>query len=90
MIWRGIFKKPGIFVTCLLFSTVKDVCQGGLRIVVCQGVQTASTDIFDALYAISCHLMYTHTPMVLQQMSQHSQHQLTARFRVPSGPFGLA
>ena len=43
-----------------------------------------------ALYAISCHLMYTHTPMVLQQMSQHSQHQLTARFRVPSGPFGLA
>ena len=23
-----------------------------------------------ARYAISCHLMYTHTPMVLQQMSQ--------------------
>ena len=42
-----------------------------------------------ALYAISCHLMYTHTPMVLQQMSQHSQHQSTARIRVPSGPFGL-
>ena len=43
-----------------------------------------------ARYAISCHLMYTHTPMVLQQMSQHSQHQSTARIRVPSGPFGLA
>ena len=34
--------------------------------------------------------MYTHTPMVLQQMSQHSQHQSTARIRVPSGSFGLA
>ena len=34
--------------------------------------------------------MYTHTPMVLQQTSQHSQHQSTARIRVPSGPFGLA
>ena len=34
--------------------------------------------------------MYTHTPMVLQQMSQYSQHQPTARIRVPSGPFGLA
>ena len=34
--------------------------------------------------------MYTHTPMVLQQMSQQSQHQSTARIRVPSGPFGLA
>ena len=43
-----------------------------------------------ARYAISCHLMYTHTPMVLQQMSQYSQHQSTARIRVPSGPFGLA
>ena len=41
-------------------------------------------------YAISCHLMYTHTPMVLQQMSPHSQHQSTARIRVPSGLFGLA
>ena len=39
---------------------------------------------------MSCHLMYTDTPMVLQQMSQHSQHQSTARIRVPSGPFGLA
>ena len=28
--------------------------------------------------------------MVLQQMSQHSQRQSTARIRVPSGPFGLA
>ena len=28
--------------------------------------------------------------MVLQQTSQHSQHQSTARIRVPSGPFGLA
>ena len=46
MIWCGIFQKVGIFVTCPLFSTVKDVCEGGLRIVVCQGVQTASTDIF--------------------------------------------
>ena len=27
--------------------------------------------------------------MVLQQMSQHSQHQSTAHVRVPSGPFGL-
>ena len=43
-----------------------------------------------ARYAISCHVMYTHTPMVLQQMPQHSQHQSTARIRVPSGPFGLA
>ena len=34
--------------------------------------------------------MYTHTPLVLHQMSQHSQHQSTARVRVPSGPFGLA
>ena len=42
-----------------------------------------------ARYVISCHLMYTHTPMVLQQMSQHSQHQSTARILVPSGPFGL-
>ena len=32
----------------------------------------------------------THTPMVLQQMSQHSQHQSTACIRVPSGPFRLA
>ena len=36
-----------------------------------------------------CHLMYTRTVMVLQQMSQHSQHQSTARILVPSGPFGL-
>ena len=43
-----------------------------------------------ARYAISCNLMYTLTPMVLQQMSPHSQHQSTARIRVPSGPFGLA
>ena len=28
--------------------------------------------------------------MVLQQMSQHSQHQSTARTRIPSGPLGLA
>ena len=28
--------------------------------------------------------------MVLQQMSQHSQHQSTARILAPSGPFGLA
>ena len=42
-----------------------------------------------ARYAISCHLMYTHTPMVLQQMLQHSQHQSPARIRVPSGLFGL-
>ena len=34
--------------------------------------------------------MYTHTHLVLQQMSQHSQHQSTARMRVLSGPFGLA
>ena len=40
--------------------------------------------------AISCHVMYAPTPKVLQQMSQHSQHQSTARVRVPSGPFGLA
>ena len=33
--------------------------------------------------------MYIHTLMVLQQMSQHSQHQSLARIRVPSGPFGL-
>ena len=39
-----------------------------------------------------CHLMYTHTLMVLQQMSHHSQHQSNARTSiiVPSGPFGLA
>ena len=41
-----------------------------------------------------CHLMPSHvhpyTPMVLQQMSHHSQHQSTARIRVPSRPFGLA
>ena len=41
-----------------------------------------------------CHLMPSHVhpyPLwVLQQMSQHSQHQSTARIRVPSGPFGLA
>ena len=40
-----------------------------------------------------CHLMPSHVhpyPMVLQQMSQHSQHQSTARIRVPSGLFGLA
>ena len=39
-----------------------------------------------------CHLMPSHVhayPMVLQQLSQHSQHQSTARIRVPSGPFGL-
>ena len=34
--------------------------------------------------------MYTHTLVVLQQMSQHSQHQSTVRTLVPSGPFGLA
>ena len=43
-----------------------------------------------ARYAMSRHLMYTHTPMVLRQRSQHSQHQSSARIRVPSGPFGLA
>ena len=37
-----------------------------------------------------CHLKYTHTLMVVQQMSQHSQHQSTARILVPSGPFGPA
>ena len=37
-----------------------------------------------------CHLMYTHTLMVLQQMLQRSQHQSTARILVPSGPLGLA
>ena len=37
-----------------------------------------------------CHLKHTHTLMVLQQISQHSQHQSTARVLVPSGPFGLA
>ena len=37
-----------------------------------------------------CNLMYTHTLMVLQHASQHSQHQSTARTLVPSGPFGLA
>ena len=46
--------------------------------------------------AIPCslrHLMPSRVhphPMVLQQISQHSQHQSTARIRVPSGPFGLA
>ena len=34
--------------------------------------------------------MFTHTLMVLQQMSQQSQHQSTARILVPSGLFGLA
>ena len=34
--------------------------------------------------------VHTHTLMVLQQISQHSQHQSTARVRVPSAPFGLA
>ena len=34
--------------------------------------------------------MYTHTPVVPQQMSRHSQHQSTERIRVPRGPFGLA
>ena len=43
-----------------------------------------------ARYAISCQPMYTQTPMVLQQMSQSSQHQSTARIRVPSGSFGIA
>ena len=40
-----------------------------------------------------CHLMPPHVHpylMILQQMSQHSQHQSTAPIRVPSGPFGLA
>ena len=37
-----------------------------------------------------CHLMYTHTLMVLKRMSQHSQHQSTARILVQSGPFVLA
>ena len=41
-----------------------------------------------ALYAISCHIMYTHTLMVLHQMSQGFQHRSTTRIRVPSGPFG--
>ena len=52
MIWCGIFQKAGIFVTCPLFSTVKNVCQGGLGIAVCQGVQTASTDVFEVKYQI--------------------------------------
>ena len=34
--------------------------------------------------------MYIHTLMVLQQMSQHSQHQSIARVLVPRGPFGHA
>ena len=40
-----------------------------------------------ARYAISCT---PNTLMVLQHMSQQSQHQSTARILVPSGPFGLA
>ena len=45
MIWYGIFQEAGILLRVPLFFTVKAVCQGVSRIVFCQGVQTASTDI---------------------------------------------
>ena len=35
------FSKRGDFVTCPLVLTVKAVCQGVLRIAVCQGVQNS-------------------------------------------------
>ena len=44
--WYGIFQKEGILLRVPYFFTVKAACQRVLRIVVCQGVQTASTDIF--------------------------------------------
>ena len=40
------FSKSGEFVTCPLVITVKAVCQRVLRIGVCQGVQTSSTDMY--------------------------------------------
>ena len=46
MMWYGIFQKEGILLRVPYFFTVKAACQRVLRIVVCQGVQTASTDIF--------------------------------------------
>ena len=52
MMWYDIFQKTGDFTTCARFFTVKAVCQGVLRIAVCQGVQTASTDVFEVKYQI--------------------------------------
>ena len=40
------FSKSGDFMTYPLGFTVEAVCQGVLRIVVYQGVETAATDIF--------------------------------------------
>ena len=45
MIWYRIFHKAAILFRVPLFFAVKAVCQGVWRIVVCQGVQTASTDM---------------------------------------------
>ena len=41
-----VFTKSEDFMTCPLFVTVKAACRSVLSILVCQGVQTASTDIF--------------------------------------------
>ena len=42
-----LFPKTGIFLYVPCFSLVKAVCQGVWWIVVCQGVQRLTTDIFD-------------------------------------------
>ena len=45
--------------------------------------------LYHARYAKSCNFMYTHIHMVLQQISQHSQHKSTGHIRAPTGPSGL-
>ena len=53
------FLKNGDFITCPLISTAKAVCQGVMRIALCQGVQTGHTDIYasDDIGPIVCILI---------------------------------
>ena len=60
------------------------------RVAAAAGECCCGTHISCPILCWLCHLLYTHTLMVLHQMSQHSQHQSIARIiLVPSGPFCL-
>ena len=62
-IWYGIFQKAGILLRVPCFFTVKAVCHGVLKIVVCQGVQTASTDISASVCIIPEHSDWVATQL---------------------------
>ena len=47
--WYDIFQKAGTIIRVPYFFLPSSVCQGILRIVVCQGAQIGSTDIYKLL-----------------------------------------